>query len=120
MTTPTVSQEEVLRRERWLVYVLGAIQFVHILDFVILMPLGPMLMRIFGVTPSQFGLLVSSYTFAAGAANFGASLVGDRFERKHMLLFCFAGFIIGTLLCALAPNFELLPPASWRAPSAAS
>jgi len=108
MHTSPLTVDEVLRREKWLIYILAAIQFVHILDFVILMPLGPMLMRIFDVNPSQFGLLVSSYTFAAGAANFGASFVGDRFERKHMLLFCFAGFIIGTLLCALAPNFSLL------------
>jgi predicted MFS family arabinose efflux permease len=108
MTSETLTQAETLRRERWLVYILGAIQFVHILDFVILMPLGPVLMRIFAVNPSQFGLLVSSYTFAAGIANFFASLVADRFDRKRMLLFCFGGFIIGTLLCALAPNFTLL------------
>lgn len=99
---------EELRRENIIVYLLGAIQFVHILDFVILMPLGPMLMRTFQVTPSQFGLLVSSYTFAAGIANFLASIVADRFERKRMLQLTFAGFIVGTLLCALAPNFQLL------------
>lgn len=92
----------------WLVYVLGAIQFVHILDFVILMPLGPMLMRTFNVSPSEFGLLVSSYTFSAGIANFLASIVADRFERKTMLQICFAGFLVGTLLCALSPNFAML------------
>lgn len=108
MTADTLTQADILRRERWLVYILGAIQFVHILDFVILMPLGPMLMRIFQVNPSQFGLLVSSYTFAAGIANFFASFIADRFDRKRMLLFCFGGFIIGTFLCALAPNFTLL------------
>jgi predicted MFS family arabinose efflux permease len=97
-----------IKRENLIVYVLGAIQFVHILDFVILMPLGPMLMRTFEVTPSQFGLLVSSYTFAAGISNFLASIVADRFERKRMLQFCFAGFLIGTLLCAFAPSFTLL------------
>lgn len=101
-------QTEILRREKWLVYVLSAIQFVHILDFVILMPLGPMLMRTFDVNPSEFGLLVSSYTFSAGIANFLASIVADRFERKTSLQVCFAGFLIGTLLCALAPNFGLL------------
>ncbi len=95
-------------RENLVIYLLGAIQFVHILDFVILMPLGPMLMRTFGVSPTQFGLLVSSYTFAAGVANFLASTVADRFERKRMLQFCFVGFLVGTFLCAVAPNFELL------------
>jgi len=97
-----------IKRENLIVYVLGAIQFVHILDFVILMPLGPMLMRTFNVTPSQFGLLVSSYTFAAGVSNFLASIVADRFERKRMLQFCFAGFLVGTFLCAFAPSFSLL------------
>lgn len=105
--TPT-AEAEVIKKENLMVYVLGAIQFVHILDFVILMPLGPMLMRTFGVTPSQFGLLVSSYTFAAGISNFLTSIVADRFERKRMLQVCFAGFLVGTLLCAFAPNFYLL------------
>ncbi|MBY0518645.1 MAG: MFS transporter [Bacteriovoracaceae bacterium] len=96
------------KREKLIVYLLGAIQFVHILDFVILMPLGPMLMRTFNVTTSQFGLLVSSYTFAAGISNFLASIIADRFERKRILQVCFIGFLIGTGLCAFAPNFELL------------
>lgn len=108
MEAAAPSEAEVIRKENLLVYVLGAIQFVHILDFVILMPLGPMLMRTFNVTPSQFGLLVSSYTFAAGISNFLTSIVSDRFERKRMLQVCFAGFLVGTLLCAFAPNFYLL------------
>lgn len=99
---------EMLRRERLIVAVLAAIQVVHVLDFVILMPLGPMLMRTFNVSPSEFGLLVSSYTFAAGISNFFASIIADRFERKRMLQFCCGGFIVGTTLCALAPNFTML------------
>lgn len=95
-------------QEKIWVYLLGSIQFVHILDFVILMPLGPLLMRTFHVTPSQFGMLVSSYTFAAGGANFLYSIIADRYERKRVLLVAFAGFLIGTLLCALAPVFPLL------------
>lgn len=108
MEATATSEADNIKRENMLVYVLGAIQFVHILDFVILMPLGPMLMRTFNVTPSQFGLLVSSYTFAAGISNFLTSIVSDRFERKRMLQVCFAGFLVGTLLCAFAPNFYLL------------
>jgi predicted MFS family arabinose efflux permease len=96
------------RRENIIAYVLGAIQFAHILDFVIMMPLGPMLMRELSISPSKFGILVSSYTFAAGIANFLASLVADRYERKTILQICFAGFISGTLFCALAPNYESL------------
>lgn len=103
-----MNETEILRREKWLTYLLASIQFVHILDFVVLMPLGPMLMRTFHVTPSQFGLLVSSYTFSAGISNFLASIVADRFERKRMLQVCFTGFLLGTLSCGLANSFFVL------------
>jgi MFS transporter, DHA1 family, inner membrane transport protein len=108
MTTLINTDAEEIKREQMIAYLLGAIQFVHILDFVILMPLGPILMREFQITPSQFGILVSSYTFAAGGANFLASIVSDKFERKTLLQTCFAGFLIGTFLCAIAPNYGLL------------
>lgn len=61
---------------------LTAIQFTHIVDFMILMPLGPQLMRVFMLSPKQFGLLVSTYTLSAGISGFIASFVVDRFDRK--------------------------------------
>lgn len=96
------------RQEKLLLAVLASIQFSSIVDFMIMMPLGPQLMRIFGVTPHQFGLLVSSYTFCAGISGFAAAFFMDKFDRKKNLLFFFLGFSIGTIACALSPNYETL------------
>lgn len=87
---------------------MAAIQFSHIVDFMILMPLGPQLMRMFNITPQAFGLLVSSYTFAAGISGFLASFFVDRFDRKSCLLFFYIGFAVSTLACAWAPSYEYL------------
>ncbi len=94
--------------ERALLLLLAAVQFTHIMDFMVMMPLGPQLMRIFQIDPSQFSLLVAAYTFSAGVAGLAGSLVVDRFDRKKALLFCYAGFLLGTLACALAPNYQAL------------
>ncbi|MDO6390355.1 MFS transporter [Pontibacter sp. BT731] len=95
-------------REGLLIFLLAAIQFTHMMDFVIMMPLGPQLMRVFSISPSKFGLLVSAYTFSAAIAGFVSALFIDRFDRKHALLALYVGFIVGTLGCAIAPNYGLL------------
>lgn len=97
-----------LRKERWYVIILAAIQVAHILDFVIMMPLGPVFMRVFDISPVEFSTLVSAYTFSAGIVGFFGALYADHFDRKKYLLFNFAGFIIGTFMCAIAPNFAAL------------
>ncbi len=96
------------RRERLVLLILAAVQFTTIVDFMIVMPLGPQLMRTLEIGPARFGLIVSSYTFAAGAAGLVASSIIDRFARRTTFMFLYAGFLLGTLLCALAPNYELL------------
>ncbi len=101
-------EKEVLRRERWYVVILAAIQVVHILDFVIMMPLGPVFMREFDISPVQFSTLVAAYTFSAGIVGFLGALYADHFDRKKFLLFNFSGFIIATFLCAIAPTFSTL------------
>ena len=101
--------------ERILLYVLAAIQFTHILDFMIVMPLGPRLMAIFSISPSQFGLVVSTYTFSAGLMGVVAAWFLDRFDRKKALLCLYGGFAAGTLACALAPSFPFLVAARFLA-----
>lgn len=96
------------RSEKILLTILASIQFSSIVDFMIMMPLGPQLMRMFGINPHQFGLLVSSYTFSAGISGFLASFFIDKFDRKTSLLFFYVGFALGTLACAIAPTYELL------------
>lgn len=94
--------------ERELLIILAAIQFCNIVDFMVMMPLGPQLMRLFGITPQQFGLLVSSYNLSAGLSGFLASFFVDHFDRKKTLIFFVIGFAVGTLLCALSPRYEML------------
>jgi MFS transporter, DHA1 family, inner membrane transport protein len=95
-------------REWLLLLVLTAVQFCHILDFVILMPLSPMLMRALRISPPEFGLLVSAYTFSAAISGLVAAAYMDRFDRKRMLLFLLAGFGLGTLVCGLVESYWLL------------
>jgi DHA1 family inner membrane transport protein len=102
------SEANSLRKEKWYVFILAAIQFAHIVDFVVLMPLGPVLMRELGISPIKFATLVSSYNFSATASALTYGFFADRFDRKKSLIICFIGFIIGTLTCGLAPNFGWL------------
>ena len=78
------------------------------MDFMIMMPLGDMFMRIFDITPRQFSTVVSSYTLAAGASGFIGAFWIDRFNRRTALLWTFLGFTIGTFACALAFDFNSL------------
>ena len=74
----------------------------------IVMPLGPQLMRTLSIGPAQFGLIVSSYTFAAGASGLVASSIVDRFARRTTFLILYSGFLLGTFLCAVAPTYHTL------------
>src|ERR1041384_2647560 len=94
--------------ERWLLLVLAAIQFTTVVDFLIIMPLGPQYMRVFAITPGQFGTIVSSYAISAGICGIAAGFFLDRFDRKRALLVLYFGFSVGTLFCALAPTYQLL------------
>jgi predicted MFS family arabinose efflux permease len=95
-------------RELLLLLTLAGMQFTNILDFMILMPLAPQLMRLFAIDPRHFGFLVSAYTFAAAASGFVAAFWIDRFGRKRALLAMYTGFVLATALCGIAPNYELL------------
>ncbi|MEZ5665052.1 MAG: MFS transporter [Burkholderiaceae bacterium] len=96
------------RRERWLLLTLAGIQFTHILDFMIMMPLGPQLTRLFGISDAQFGLLVSAYTLSAGVSGLLATTYVDRFDRKRLLLTLYILFALATLACGLAPGYAFL------------
>jgi len=103
MQTPLSPQ-----RERNLLLTLAGIQFSHVLDFMIMMPLGPVLIAEFGITTHEFGLLVASYSFAAAASGLLAATFVDRFERRRLLLTMFALFGLATLACGLAPGYSTL------------
>lgn len=95
-------------RERIILILLAALNFTHILDFMILMPLGNYLMPYFDLSPQQFSVLVSAYTISAAVSGFGAAFFVDRYDRKKVLLFAYFGFLIGTIACGIAPTFITL------------
>lgn len=94
--------------EKFLVALLAFLNFTVILDFMILSPLGAMLIPQLHIATAQFGEVVSGYALAAGLSGLLAAGFADRFDRKHLLLFFYTGFIGGTLLCALATSFQFL------------
>ena len=96
------------RYEKVVIGILGFLQFTVILDFMIISPLGAIVMPSLHISPQQFGLAVSSYAFSAGVSGFLAAGFADRFDRKRLLLFFYFGFMLGTLLCALATTYPLL------------
>jgi len=95
-------------RERATLLTLGAVQFTHILDFMIMMPLGAQLMQAFAISPAQFSHLVASYGIAAAVSGFAGGFVLDKFDRKRALLFLYTGFGLATLACGFAPNYQAL------------
>lgn len=93
------------KSERIILLLLAAVNFTHILDFMIMMPLGNYLMPYFHISAQQFSFIVASYTISAGVSGFAAAFFVDRFDRKKILLFAYTGFVVGTLLCGIAPTY---------------
>jgi MFS transporter, DHA1 family, inner membrane transport protein len=106
--SPAKADAATRRHERGILLVLGAVQFTSIVDFMLVMPLGPQLMRTLTLTPAHFGLIVSSYTFSAGIAGILAAPLIDRHGRKAAFLTLYFGFLLGTLYCGLAWNYTSL------------
>jgi predicted MFS family arabinose efflux permease len=106
MSTATHAQTP--GKERAILLMLTAVQFTHILDYMIIMPLGSHLMRVFGITPGQFSHLVAAYGIAAALTGFTGGFFLDRFDRKLALLTLYTGFGLATLACALAPTYHSL------------
>jgi predicted MFS family arabinose efflux permease len=94
--------------ERWLLLLLAAVQFTHIMDFMIMLPLGPQLMREMQIGPGHFSAFVAAYTVSSGIVGLLAAPFIDRFDRRKFLLVAYAGFIFGTLACALSQNAATL------------
>lgn len=103
-TTPSLAP----RRELWLLMTLAGIQFTNILDFMIMMPLGPQFTQLFGISDAQFGLLVSAYTLAGGLSGLMASSYIDKFGRKRLMLVLYSLFGLSTLACGLAEGYAQL------------
>ncbi|MEM1324141.1 MAG: MFS transporter [Bacteroidota bacterium] len=96
-----------MKNEKLILFILALTQFTHIIDFMIIMPLGAQLMEIFSISPKQFSLIVSSYAITAFFASLLGAMFIDRWDRKIVLLVTFTGFTIGTLACSAVSSYEL-------------
>ncbi len=94
--------------QKLMIALLALTQFTVILDFMVISPLGDMLMKSMNISTSQFGFVVSAYAFSAGISGLLTAGFADRFDRKKLLLFFYGGFVLGTLLCGLAHSYLLL------------
>ncbi len=94
--------------QKFVIAILAFLQFTIILDFMIMSPLGAILMPALQITPAQFGAVVSIYAISAAVSGFLSAGFADRYDRKKLLLFFYTGFVIGTLFCGLAPTYNLL------------
>jgi DHA1 family inner membrane transport protein len=95
-------------KERVILFLTAAINFTHILDFMIMMPLGNHLIPLFHLSTTQFSWLVAAYTITAGITGFVAGFFMDKYDRKKALLVTFSGFVIGTFCCGSAPSYSWL------------
>lgn len=100
--------ETFTKYQKFVIAILAIVQFTVILDFMVLSPLGAILLKELSISTSQFALVVSAYAFSAGAAGLLAAGFADKFDRKTLLLFFYIGFIVGTFLCGISPNYEFL------------
>lgn len=94
--------------EIFIIAILTILQFTIVLDFMVLSPLGAILMPTLKITTAQFGMVVSAYAFSAGTSGLLAAGFADRFDRKKLLLFFYIGFIFGTFLCGIATDYNFL------------
>lgn len=96
------------RTEKIILILLAGLNFTHILDFMIMMPLGNYLIEDLGISAMQFSILVAAYSISAFVSGLAIAMVVDRFDRKKPLLLAYTGFLLGTLACGFAPNYGLL------------
>ncbi len=94
--------------QKFAIFILAITQFSVILDFMVMSPLGDMMMKSMGLQTSQFGLAVSAYAFSAGISGLLTAGFADKFDRKKLLLFFYIGFIVGTIMCSIANTYPLL------------
>jgi predicted MFS family arabinose efflux permease len=106
--TATAKEKIFTPYQVFMIVILSILQFSIILDFMVLSPLGYLLMEKLKISPNQFALVVSVYALSAGISSFLSAGFADRFDRKKFLLFFYTGFILGTFFCAIAPDYYTL------------
>src|SRR6187200_2725045 len=100
-TTITPAEKKFTSYQGLVILLLALTQFTVVLDFMVMSPLGDMLMKSMSLATSQFGFAVSAYAFSAGISGLLTAGFAERYDRKKLLLFFYVGFIVGTLFCGL-------------------
>lgn len=96
------------RIRRTALYIMSLVNFTNIMDVMIMMPLADLFIEEFSISPGEFSLLLSSYGVAAFFSSMFGVFLLDKFDRRNSLLFIYAGFILGTLLCGLVNTYPAL------------
>ena len=94
--------------QKLILYLLACVQFTNIMDFMIMMPMGPILMKAFDITAREYSFLVSAYSLSAGIFGFIAAFFVDKFDRKNVLTIAYVGLLVGTFACSIAPTYTML------------
>jgi predicted MFS family arabinose efflux permease len=94
--------------QKFLIVILALLQFTVVLDFMVLSPLGAVLLKELKINAQEFGWVVSAYAFSAGLSGILSAGFADKYDRKKYLLFFYVGFLLGTLMCAMADNYTTL------------
>lgn len=108
MQQPTQQVQPFSLYQKFAIAILALTQFTVILDFMVMSPLGDVLMKSLDLTTSQFGFAVSAYAFSAGASGLLTAGFADKYDRKKLLLFFYTGFIAGTIVCGIANSYTVL------------
>ena len=108
MKKNTIESPAFSSHQKIIIAILALLQFTVILDFMVISPLGDILMKTLNMTTANFGFTVSAYAFSAGASGLLAAGFADKFDRKKLLIFFYVGFIIGTVFCALSTSYIML------------
>jgi predicted MFS family arabinose efflux permease len=83
--------------ERKLLFLLGSVQFINIVDFMMVLPLGPDFARALAIPTSKLGLVAGVYTASAALSGLIAALFLDRFDRRRALFVAMLGLVTGTV-----------------------
>ncbi|MFH6988359.1 MFS transporter [Flavobacterium collinsii] len=108
MKKNTIESTAFSTNQKIIIAILALLQFTVILDFIVISPLGDILMKTLDMTTANFGFTVSAYAFSAGISGLLAAGFADKFDRKKLLIFFYTGFIIGTIFCALSTSYTML------------
>ena len=108
MQTHQIHIQKFSRYQIFVIAILVFLQFTVIFDFMVIAPLGALIIPAFHISPYQFGLVVSAYAFSAGISSLLTAGIADKYDRKKLLLFFYTGFILGTLFCGIVNDYLLL------------